>query len=100
MADDLFFRTNSGDGLFSLYFSIYLLCSILFLYLIRTYSDISYTEILACSMFIAFLINAGFMGISIIENYDLSKINWKMIWIYTLVWIFVMFKSIQEIFNF
>ena len=83
-----------------LYFSIYLLCSILFLYLIRTYSDISYTEILACSMFIAFLINAGFMGISIIENYDLSKINWKMIWIYTLVWIFVMFKSIQEIFNF
>jgi hypothetical protein len=83
-----------------LYFSIYLLFSLLFLYLIRTYSDITYTEILACCMFIAFLINAGIMGTSIIEHYDLSKINWKMMFIYLFVWLFIMFKSIQEIFNF
>ena len=82
------------------YFSVYLLCSILFLYLIRSYSDISYTEILACCMFVAFLINSGLISTSIIQHYDLSKINWKMMWIYLIVWIFIMFKSIQEIFNF
>ena len=83
-----------------LYFSIYLLCSILFLYFIRTYSDISYTEILGCCLFVAFLINSGLISTSIIQHYDLSKINWKMMWIYIMVWIFIMFKSIQEIFNF
>jgi len=83
-----------------LYFSIYLLCSILILYLIRTCSDLSYTNILACCMFVAFLINSGLMGTSMIQHYDLSKINWKMMWIYISVWVFIMFKSLQEIFNF
>ena len=49
---------------------------------------------------LSFLINAGFMGTSIIENYDLSKINWKMMGIYLFIWFFVMFKAVQEIFNF
>ena len=83
-----------------MYFSVYLSCSILFLYLIRSYSNVSYTEILACCMFVAFLMNSGLISTSIIQHYDLSKINWKMTWIYIMVWIFIMFKSIQEIFNF
>ena len=83
-----------------LYFSIYLFCSIIFLCLIRSYSDISYTEILACCMFFAFLINSGLISTSIIQHYDLSKINWRMMWIYIMIWLFIMFKSIQEIFNF
>ena len=62
-----------------LYFSIYLLCSILILYLIRTCSDLSYTNILACCMFVAFLINSGLMGTSMIQHYDLSKINYNQI---------------------
>ena len=83
-----------------IFFFTYLSFSILCLYLIRTYSDISYTEITATTMFLSFLINAGFMGTSIIENYDLSKINWKMMGIYLFIWFFVMFKAVQEIFNF
>lgn len=83
-----------------LYFSVYILISILILYLIRTYSDLSYTNILASCMFVAFLINAGLMGTSMIQHYNFSKINWKMMWIYIGIWIFIMFKSLQEIFNF
>jgi len=83
-----------------IYFFTYLSFSIVCLYLIRTYSDITYTEITATTMFLAFLMNAGFMGTSIIESYDLSKINWKMMGMYIFIWFFVMFKAVQEIFNF
>ena len=44
-----------------IYFFTYLSFSIVCLYLIRTYSDITYTEITATTMFLAFLMNAGFM---------------------------------------
>ena len=83
-----------------LYFSMYLFISILILYFIRTNSDISYTHIVAVAMFISFLINAGLMGTNILQHYDLSKINWNMVGLYILVWLFIMFKSLQEIFNF
>ena len=82
------------------YFSIYLFFSILILYFIRNNTDISYTEIVAVSMFISFLINASLMGTNLLEHYDLSKINWNMLGIYIIVWLFLMFKSLQEIFNF
>ena len=83
-----------------LYFSFYMIIAISILYSIRANTDISYTEIVAVSMFLAFLINAGLMGMNIIQHYDLSKINWKMIMFYTSIWLFLMFKSLQEIFNF
>ena len=83
-----------------MYFNIYLFFSILILYFIRTTSDISYTQITATSMFVAFLINAGLMGTNMLQHYDLSKVNWTMTGIYSFVWLFVMFKALQEIFNF
>ena len=83
-----------------LYFTMYLFISILTLYFIRTNSDISYTHIVAVAMFISFLINAGLMGTNILQHYDFSKINWNMTGLYLLVWLFIMFKSLQEIFNF
>ena len=83
-----------------IYFSMYLFISIVILYFIRTNSDISYTQIVAVAMFISFLINAGLMGTNILQHYDLSKINWNMVGLYLLVWLFIMFKSLQEIFNF
>ena len=83
-----------------IYFFIYLSFSILCLYVIRTYSNISYTEITATTMFVAFLINAGFMGTTLIESYDISNINWKMMGMYIFIWLFVMFKAVREIFNF
>ena len=82
------------------YFSVYMIIAILILYFIRANTDISYTEIVVVSMFFAFLISAGFMGMDIIRYYDLSKINWKMIMLYASIWLFLMFKSLQEIFNF
>ena len=83
-----------------LYFSFYMMIAISILYFIRVNTNISYTEIVAVSMFLAFLINAGLMGTNIIQHYDLSKINWKMIMFYISIWLFLMFKSLQEIFNF
>ena len=83
-----------------LYFSFYMMIAISILYFIRANINISYTEIVAVSMFLAFLINAGLMGTNIIQHYDLSKINWKMIMLYISIWVFLMFKSLQEIFNF
>lgn len=83
-----------------LYFSFYMMIAISILYFIRVNANISYTEIVAVSMFLAFLINAGLMGTNIIQHYDLSKINWKMIMFYISIWLFLMFKSLQEIFNF
>tara|TARA_Y100000590_G_scaffold403740_1_gene490681 strand:+ start:301 stop:693 length:393 start_codon:yes stop_codon:yes gene_type:complete len=83
-----------------LYFSFYMIIAISILYFIRVNTNISYTEIVAISMFLAFLINAGLMGTNIIQHYDLSKINWKMIMFYISIWLFLMFKSLQEIFNF
>ena len=83
-----------------LYFSFYMMIAISILYFIRVNTNISYTEIVAVSMFLAFLINAGLMGTNIIQHYDLSKINWKMIMLYISIWVFLMFKSLQEIFNF
>ena len=83
-----------------LYFSFYMMIAISILYFIRANINISYTEIVAVSMFLAFLINAGLMGTNIIHHYDLSKINWKMIMLYISIWVFLMFKSLQEIFNF
>ena len=81
-------------------FTIYLSLSLISLYFLRL-SDISYTLILANSMFFGFLINSGFIAMpSLYNNFDFSKINWKMIGIYTLIWLYIMFRSIQEIFNF
>ena len=81
-----------------LYFSIYLSLSILCLYLIITKSTISYTEIAACTLFMAFLINAGMIGTSILDKINFSKINWKMGSIYISIWLFVMYKALEEIF--
>ena len=69
-------------------------------YFIRTNTDISYTEIVAISMFVAFLINAGLMSTNLLQHYDLSKLNWNMAIPYLVIWLFIMFKSLQEIFNF
>ena len=107
----LLFKRNSFDSFIEsykssvskkpwMYFSIYLFFSILILYFIRTTSDISYTQITATSMFVAFLINAGLMGTNMLQHYDLSKVNWTMLGVYSFVWLFVMFKALQEIFNF
>ena len=82
------------------YFSAYLFISIVILYFIRTNTDISYTEIVAISMFVAFLINAGLMSTNLLQHYDLSKLNWNMAIPYLVIWLFIMFKSLQEIFNF
>ena len=94
-----FYKSSIGKKPWA-YFSIYLFFSILILYFIRSNTDISYTEILAVSMFFSFLMNAALMGTSLLEHYDLSKINWNMVGLYLLVWLFIMFKSLQEIFNF
>ena len=81
-------------------FTIYLSLSLISLYFLRL-SDISYTLILANSMFFGFLINSAFIAMpSLYDNFDFSKINWKMIGIYTFIWLYIMFRSIQEIFNF
>ena len=82
---------------FTMYFSISLFC----LYLIRTTSLLTYTQILAVSMFFAFLINSGLTAMpSIYENFNLSKMNKVKITLYTLVWLFIMYKALKEIFNF
>jgi len=105
------FRKNSFNSFFEsykssvskkpwVYFNLYFFSSIIILYFIKTNTDVSYTEIVAITMFVSFLINAGIMGTNLIEHYDWSKINWKMMTPYILVWIFLMFKSLQEIFNF
>ena len=105
------FRKNSFNSFFEsykssvskkpwVYFNLYFFSSIIILYFIKTNTDVPYTEIVAITMFVSFLINAGIMGTNLIEHYDWSKINWKMMTPYILVWIFLMFKSLQEIFNF
>jgi len=105
------FRKNSFNSFFEsykssvskkpwVYFNLYFFSSIVILYFIKTNTDVSYTEIVAITMFVSFLINAGIMGTNLIEHYDWSKINWNMMVPYILVWIFLMFKSLQEIFNF
>ena len=81
------------------YFIVYLLISIGCLVFIRS-ANISYTIIISITMFVTFLINAGLISTTIIENYDLKNINWKMMGIYTFIWLFIMFKAIQEIFKF
>jgi len=81
------------------YFIVYLLISIGCLVLIRS-ANISYTIIISITMFVTFLINAGLISTTIIENYDLKNINWKMMGIYTFIWLFIMFKAIQEIIKF
>ena len=82
------------------YFSLYLFISIVILYFIRTNTDISYTEIVAVSIFMAFLMNAGLMSTNLLQHYDLSMLNWNMAIPYLIIWLFIMFKSLQEIFNF
>ena len=94
------FYKSSTSKMPWVYFSVYMIIAISILYFIRANTDISYTEIVVVSMFFAFLISAGFMGMDIIRHYDLSKINWKMIMFYASIWLFLMFKSLQEIFNF
>ena len=82
---------------FTMYFSISLFC----LYLIRTTSLLTYTQILAVSMFVAFLINSGLTAMpSIYENFNFLKINKVKITLYTLVWFYIMYKAIKEIFYF
>ena len=84
-----------------LYFTIYFSISLFCLYLIRTTSLLTYTQIIAVSMFFAFLINSGLTAMpSIYENFNLSKINKVQIILYTFVWFFIMYQSIKEIFNF
>ena len=84
-----------------LYFTIYFSTSLFCLYLIRTTSLLTYTQIIAVSMFFAFLINSGLTAMpSIYENFNLSKINKVQIILYTFVWFFIMYQSIKEIFNF
>ena len=84
-----------------LYFTIYFSISLFCLYLIRTTSLLTYTQILAVSMFFAFLINSAFTAMpSFYKNVDLSKMNKVKITLYILVWFFIMYQSIKEIFNF
>ena len=84
-----------------LYFIIYFSTSLLCLYFIRTTSLMTYTQILAVSMFFAFLINSGLTAMpSIYENFNLSKINKIKVTLYTLIWFYIMYRSIKEIFNF
>ena len=83
-----------------LYFTMYFSLSLFCLYLIRTTSLLTYTQILAVSMFFAFLINSGLTAMpSIYENLDLSKMNKVKITLYSLVWFFIMYRAIKEIFN-
>lgn len=107
----MFFKKKSLNTFFQSYnkfinknsymvFTIYLSLSLICLYFLRL-SDISYTLILANSMFFGFLINSAFIAMpSLYDNFDFSKINWKMIGIYIFIWLYIMFRSIQEIFNF
>ena len=84
-----------------LYFAIYFSISLFCLYLIRTTSLLTYTQILAVSMFFGFLINSALTAMpSIYENFNFSKMNKIQITLYTLVWFFIMYQSIKEIFNF
>jgi len=84
-----------------LYFTMYFSLSLFCLYLIRTTSLLTYTQILAVSMFVAFLINSGLTAMpSIYENFNFLKINKVKITLYTLVWFYIMYKAIKEIFNF
>ena len=84
-----------------LYFTIYFSISLFCLYLIRTTSLLTYTQIIAGSMFFAFLINSGLTAMpSMYENLIFSKMNKIQITLYTLVWFFIMYRSIKEIFNF
>ena len=84
-----------------LYFIIYFSTSLLCLYFIRTTSLMTYTQILAVSMFFVFLINSGLTAMpSIYENFNLSKMNKVKITLYSLVWYFIMYRAIKEIFNF
>ena len=106
----LFFSRNTFDSFIEnykksinnypwFYYIVYLLISISCLILIRS-ANISYTLIISVSMFVAFLINTGLIGTTMIENYYLKKINWKMMGTYIFIWLFIMFKAIQEIFKF
>ena len=84
-----------------LYFIIYFSISLFCLYLIRTTSLLTYTQILAVSMFFAFLINSGLTAMpSIYENFNFSKMNKVKITLYSLVWFFIMYRAIKEIVNF
>jgi len=83
-----------------LFFITYLSLSLLGLYILRC-SEISYTLILANTLFFGFLVNSAFIAMpSMYDGLDFSKINWTMMGIYIFVWLFIMFKSIKEIFNF
>ena len=84
-----------------LYFTMYFSLSLFCLYLIRTTSLLTYTQILAVSMFFAFLINSGLTAMpSIYENFNISKVNKVKIILYSLVWFFIMYRALKEIFNF
>ena len=85
-----------GKAYFITYFSL----AIFSLYILRS-ANINYTTIVAASVFIAFLINCAFIAMpSMYDGLDFSKINWTMMGVYTFTWLFIMFKSLQEIFNF
>ena len=83
-----------------LYFIIYFSISLLCLYFIRTTSLMTYTQILAVSMFFAFLINSGLTAMpSIYENFNLSKVYKIKVTLYTLLWFYIIYRAIKEIFN-
>tara|TARA_B110000438_G_scaffold123031_1_gene120030 strand:+ start:272 stop:505 length:234 start_codon:yes stop_codon:yes gene_type:complete len=74
--------------------------SILTLYFIKKESNILYTEILVIMMFLSFLLNGSFIGTNLLSHLKLDEYNWKIIGLSMLIYLFIMFKAIQEIFNF
>jgi len=80
------------------FFCIYLLFSLMCLFFLRS-EGISYTIIVGVTLFISFLINAGLLGMSVIELFNFDRMDWRKVWIYILIWLFIMFKAFQEIFN-
>ena len=84
-----------------IYFSVYFLLSIFILYLVKTNTDITYTQIIVVATFISFMINAVFMAIpSFYEHFDISKMNHIMVGLYMSVWIFLIYKTLKELFKF
>ena len=58
----------------------------------------SYINILLSCMFMSFMINAAFTSFpNIFDNLDIKKMNKGRISIYTGIFIYIMFKAVQEL---
>ena len=81
-----------------LFHNIYIGLSILILYALRQYG-MTYTELLCAMMLFGFMVNAAFTAYpkEMFENLTLEKINYSRIITYIIIFIFIMFKAIQEI---